>query len=197
MISALRLIRNFDNWLTCLTFSAVSALVAICPVQAQTLPDVQVIDQFGHKLRFYHDLVQGRVVAVDFLFTSCGTVCPMLGATFAKVATQLGERAGNDISLISISIDPENDTPEQLREFAHKFGDKRGWTLVTGEKRNIEELQRAFNEYTPDKLAHSPDVLIGRGDGHWVRANGIGSPDKIVKLLLDMAGTAPRASAAR
>jgi protein SCO1 len=148
------------------------------------VPDVELVDQNGRKVHFYRDLVAGRIVAINFIFTTCSTICPLLGANFAKVERLLGDRAGADIRLISVSVDPQHDTPRALHEFAARHGGKSGWTLVTGEKRNIEELLRALDEFTPDKLAHSANVLIGRGDGSWIRANGSGPPEEIVQLLV-------------
>lgn len=169
-----------------------AAFSALCGAQnAAAIPDVDVVDQSGHHLHFYTDLVQGKVVAINFIFTTCQTICSSLGANFANVGKRLGARAGSDIRLISISVDPSNDTPEKLREFAGRFGPVSGWTLVTGDKRNIEQLLRALGEYTPDKLAHSPTVLIGRGDGAWIRANGLGVSSKIAGLLLNAAKASP------
>ncbi len=161
---------------------ALLAAGMLCHAQ---VPDVEVIDQSGQKLHFYSDLVQGKVVAINFIFTTCQTICSSLGANFASVSKRLGPRAVSDIRLISISVDPVNDTPGKLREFAARFGKTSGWTLVTGDKRTIDQLLRALGEYTPDKLAHSPTVLIGRGDGAWIRANGLGSSARIAELLLN------------
>jgi protein SCO1/2 len=167
-----------------------------CPAQSrQPLRDFEVVDQNGQKVNFYRDVVAGNVVAIDFIFTTCSTVCPTLGFTFARVEKLLGARAGTGIQLISISVDAVNDTPEQLREFAGRsYGQtgwrgeaKPGWTLITGEKRNVDELLRSLGGYSPDKALHSTIVLIGRGDGPWVRVNGLGSASKIAKFLLDEA----------
>ena len=172
-------------------------MALFCPAQSGQQPgrDFEVVDQNGQKIHFYRDVVAGKVVAIDFIFTTCRTVCPTLGLTFARVEKLLGAQAGSGIQLISISVDPINDTPEQLREFAARAyehtgwrpGAKPGWTLLTGEKRNVDELLRALGGFTPDKLLHSTTVLIGRGDGAWVRVNGLGPADKIAKLLFDEA----------
>lgn len=165
-------------------FCLAAASALLLAAQPKPPADVEVVDQDGRKLHFYRDLVKGRRVAINFIFTTCRTICPVLGANFAKVERLLGDRAGSDIALISISVDPERDTPAQLRAFAARYGGKSGWTLVTGDKRNIEELLRGLREFTPDKLAHTATVLIGRGDGAWIRASGSGAPEKIVELLV-------------
>jgi protein SCO1/2 len=157
--------------------------------------DFEVFDQNGQKLQFYRDVVAGRTVAIDFIFTTCETVCPTLGITFARMAKLLAGHGNGAIRLISVSIDPINDTPEQLRQFAATsyahIGWRPpadvGWTLLTGDKRNIDELLRALGGYTPDKVLHSTTVLVGRGDGNWVRVSGLGPAEKITNLLLDEA----------
>ncbi len=160
-------------------FSLAAAAQGMAPAS-----DFELTDQHGRQVHFYRDLVVGHTVAVNFIFTSCNTVCPVLGANFAKVERLLGNRAGSEIRLISISVDPVTDTPERLLEFATKFGGKQSWTLVTGDKRTVESLLRSLSEFTPDKLSHSATVLIGRGDGKWIRTSGLGAPEKIVDLLV-------------
>ena len=80
-----------------------------------SVPEITVLDQDGRKLNFFRDLVKGKTVAINFIFTTCTTICPPMGATFAKVQTLLGERAGKDVQMISISVDPVTDTPERLK----------------------------------------------------------------------------------
>ncbi len=169
----------------------VSVLLAAGQAPATNPLDVEVVDQHGHTVRFYSDLMKDRVVAINFIFTSCQTICTLLGAKFAKVDRLLADRHIVNVQLISISVDPANDTPEQLRNFAARYGVTQRWKLVTGEKRNVEQLLRSLGEYTPDKTAHTGRVLIGRGDGSWVRADGLGSPEKIADLLAATAAQQP------
>lgn len=139
-----------------------------------SIPDVAVLDQDGKKLRFYSDLVQGKVVAINFIYTTCTTICPILGATFANVQGQMGERSGRDFSLISISVDPVTDTPSRLKAWAAKFNAKPGWTLVTGKKPDIDKLLKSLGATTAQKEDHPPLVLIGNDPkGLWTRAYGL------------------------
>jgi protein SCO1 len=160
-----------------------SALLLVSTSLAANPLDVSVVDQEGHTVNFYHDLVQNRVVAINFIFTTCQTICTLLGANFSKVDRLLSSRHVSDVLLISVSIDPANDGPAQLRSFAARYGATQHWKLVTGEKGSIEQLLRSLGEYTPDKTAHTGRVLIGRGDGNWVRVDGLSSPAKIADLL--------------
>jgi protein SCO1/2 len=150
------------------------------------IPDVELLDQDGRSVHFYSDLVKGKTVAINFIFTTCTTVCPPLGATFARVQKDLGARAGRDVRLISISVDPATDTPERLKAWAAKFHAAEGWTLVTGAKPQVDELLRALGAATASPADHSPTVLVGNdAKGQWTRAYGLARPSLLIKLIGD------------
>ena len=150
------------------------------------IPDVPVLDHEGKAVRFYTDLVKDKVVAVNFLFTNCTTICPPLGVTFAKLRKLLGERAGRDIHLISVSVDPANDTPARLKAWASKFGLGPGWTLVTGKPDDMTTLLKGLGAYTANPNDHPPLVLIGTR-GRWTRAYGLAPPPKLAALIDEVA----------
>src|SRR5215203_6212090 len=108
------------------------------------LPDVPVVDQDGRAMRFRSELLKDRTVAVNFVFTTCTTVCPALTTTMRAIQRELGDRVGQDVWLISLSVDPTVDRPERLRAFAAGFGAGRGWTFLTGEPADIKRLLEAF-----------------------------------------------------
>lgn len=148
------------------------------------IPNVDVVDQDGRKLHFYDDLVKDRVVAINFIFTTCTTICPPLGATFARVQKDLGERSGRDVQMISISVDPVTDTPERLKAWGAKFHAAQGWTFVTGPKPAIEELLRALGAATASPQDHTPTLLVGNdARGEWTRAYGLAPPSQIIQLI--------------
>lgn len=156
---------------------------SVSSLAGERIADVPVVDQHGTTKRFYSDLVKDRVVAINFIFTSCTTICPTLGANFARVQSLLGESA-KDVSLISISLDPVNDTPARLAAWSTKLGGKDGWTLVTGERSDIDALLKSVGAFTPDKNDHGPLVVIGDDrTGKWERMNGFTAPAKIVEAL--------------
>src|SRR5215216_3350583 len=103
------------------------------------IPNTHILDQNGKQLSFYNDLIKGKTVAINFIFTTCTTVCPPLTATFRKVQQNAAER-GLPLQLISISVDPTVDTPERLHAFAEKYNAGPGWTFVTGDKSEIDSL---------------------------------------------------------
>lgn len=155
-------------------------------VSVRQIPDVPVADQNGKQLNFYKDLVAGKVVAINFIFTTCTAICPSLSATFRRVQQELGELVGRDVWLISVSVDPTTDTPERLKEFAAKFKAGPGWTFVTGERANIDLLLRALGVGISDKNDHTPMVLIGNeASGSWTRAYGLSPPAALAKLITD------------
>ena len=150
---------------------------------AMRIPDVTIQDQNGKSLNFYRDLIKGKVVAVNFVFTTCTAICPSLTATFRRVQQLLAEE-NLSAQLISISVDPTVDTPERLHEFAAKFKAEPGWTFVTGNTSDIDAILKEFGVAAANKNDHSPMILIGNEKaGYWTRAYGLSSPTSLVKLI--------------
>lgn len=151
------------------------------------IPDVKVLDQNGKPLNFYSDLVKDKTVAINFIFTTCTTICPPLTATFRRVQQEL-DASARDVQLISISVDPTTDTPERLRDFAMKFKAGSGWTFVTGDENAINSLLQAFGVAVINKTEHTPMVLIGNDKaGFWTRTYGLSSPSTLVKVIIEAA----------
>jgi protein SCO1/2 len=160
------------------------------------VPDVQVRDQHGKLLRFHSDLVKGRKVAVNFIFTSCTSVCSPMTATFRAVQQELKARKRDDVHLISVSVDPLTDTPETLSAFGRKFGAEPGWTFVTGSRKAIDEILKAYGIGTGDPDDHAPLVYISDDSGRqWTRSSGLAAPQAIVERLLGAAAAAQKAAA--
>jgi cytochrome oxidase Cu insertion factor (SCO1/SenC/PrrC family) len=160
------------------------------PEAALRVPDTAVLDQHGKRLRFYSDLVKGKTVAINFVFTTCKGVCPTLTAKFRQIQQELGERVGRDIQLISISVDPTTDVPERLSAYAEKFHAGPGWTFVTGSKPEIDELLRALGAFAPDKGNHPQTILIGNdASGYWTRTLGLSPAKAVAQIVTDAAQT--------
>src|SRR5205823_14473895 len=113
------------------------------------------VDQDGKKVDFYRDLIGERRAAINTIFTSCRGVCPLLGANFAAVARELASRGQHDVALISISVDPEFDTPQRLAEWRRVRGGSARWTLVTGSKSEIDRLLDHLHMPATTRDAHS------------------------------------------
>jgi cytochrome oxidase Cu insertion factor (SCO1/SenC/PrrC family) len=158
------------------------------PVMTVQIPDTPVLDQNGKRLNFYTDLIKGKTVAINFIFTTCTTICPPLTATFRRVQMDLGEHADRDVQLISISVDPTTDVPERLRAFAAKFKAGPGWTFVTGDKPEIDKLLRALGAAVADKNDHTPMILIGNDRAnYWTRTYGLAPPTTLARILAEAA----------
>jgi len=147
----------------------------------QRIPDVTLLDQTGKGVRFYSDLVHGKVVVVQFIFTSCNLICPMLGSSFSRLQAALGGRLGKEVYLISITTDPTNDTPARLDAWGARFGARPGWTLVTGGADQIDRLLIALTGSAAGLTEHSPAILIiNDRNGAWIREYGLGDARKLI-----------------
>jgi protein SCO1/2 len=149
-------------------------------------PDVAVVRQDGKKLSFIKELDDGRPVILNFIFASCSAICPMLTHVFSKVQTKL-EKDSKKFHLISISIDPENDTPAKLTEYAKKFGAGANWNYYTGTLETSIAIQKAFNAYRGDKMNHSSVIFMRAEPGKpWLRLEGFVSPDVVIREYHNM-----------
>jgi len=158
-------------------------------IDALSIPNLALLDQEGREVHFYDDLVKDRTVAVSFIYTTCTTICPPIGANFGKLEKELGARAGRDVFLISVSVDPVTDTPERLKAWGQTFGAGPGWTLVTGPKRDVDRLLKALQVFTPDYEDHTPTLLLGNDStGEWTRTYGLTPPDRLATMLEELAG---------
>lgn len=148
------------------------------------VPDVEVVDHDGTRLRFRSDLVGGRTVVVNAVYTECTNVCPMMGRAFAALQTALGDRLGKDVLLISVSRDPEHDTPARLAAWRKRFGAKPGWIAVTGKKAAIDALLRVLTGDPARTGGHSAVALFGdERSGIWLREYGADEPGQYLRLL--------------
>ncbi len=103
-------------------------------------PNVILTTHEGKRVRFYDDLIKGKIVAINFIYAHCEFSCPLETARLAQVRQLLDARMGKDIFFYSISIDPSHDTPAVLSEYARKFHAGSGWTFLTGKKEDIDLL---------------------------------------------------------
>jgi protein SCO1/2 len=150
-----------------------------------TIPDELLTDEGGRRVHLLSDVIADRVVAINFIFTTCGTICPPLGANFGKLRHLLGGRAGSQVELISVTVDPETDTPARLKTWAAAFGQGEGpgWTLLTGDRRSIATVLAALGAGSPDKQSHTPLVLIGSRARGWTRAYGLSRPAVLLATI--------------
>jgi protein SCO1/2 len=156
-------------------------------VHGYSVPDVTLVDGDSRPIRMRDLLAADEPVMMNFIFTSCGAICPVMSSIFSKVPRQLGTGAGR-LRMISVSIDPENDTPRELKAYASKFGAGPRWQFLTGSVESVAALQRAFETYQGDKMSHAPLTLLRAAPGKpWVRIDGFASPEDLAKELRKVA----------
>jgi protein SCO1 len=149
--------------------------------------DVELINQDGQKVRFYSDLLKNKVVIINSFFTTCTSVCPPMNRNFEKVQEALGDRLGKEAFLVSISVDPETDTPPRLKEYGRRFHARDGWIFLTGKKENIDWALYKLGQYVEAKHDHTTIIIIGNEPkGLWKKAFGLAKPDELMKLVEDV-----------
>jgi protein SCO1/2 len=148
---------------------------------AVVVPDVTLTGMDGRPAPLRAVLGDDRPVMLQFIFTTCPTICPLLTAITATVREDLGKDRGK-IRAISITIDPENDTPAVLREYAANFDADPEWRFLTGSYKDIVLVQKAFGSYLGNKMNHPPYTFLRRSPrDRWVRIDGIGHADVLVR----------------
>jgi len=145
-----------------------------------SVPDITLVRSDGAHVKLAQELDDGRPVLLDFIYTTCTTICPVMSQTFAEVQKRLGPQAAK-IKMVSVSIDPEEDTPARLTEYAKRYQAGPQWTFYTGTAQASVAAQRVFNVYRGDKMNHAPVALFRSAPGQpWVWLDGFATPDELV-----------------
>ena len=146
-------------------------------------PAVRLVRDDGKAVSLVDELNDGRPVVLAFIYTSCTTVCPLTSATLSELQGKLGA-ARDSVHLMSISIDPEQDTPARLHEYAKKFGAGPAWNHYTGTVASSVAVQTAFGVYVGDKMSHRPVTLLRpTADSRWIRIDGFASSEQMLAEL--------------
>jgi len=160
------------------------AAEAAAPASAKVaLSDAPLLDASGKRVRLAQ-AIGARIAVVNFIYTSCTTVCPVSSATFQQLQQKLGPRLGKDVVLVSITVDPLRDTPQRLREYAGRYEAREGWVWLTGAKPDVERALKGFGVYTANFEDHPAMVLVGdAGAGKWTRFFGFPSVDELLARI--------------
>ncbi len=149
--------------------------------------DVELINQDGEKMRFYSDVLKDKAVVINTFFTTCTGACPAINRNLEKVQEALGDRLGKDAFLISMSVDPETDTPARLKEYSRRFHARPGWIFLTGKKENVDWALYKLGQYVETKDGHTTIIIIGNEPkGHWKKALGQAKADELMKIVEDV-----------
>ena len=182
--------------------AAIATMVAVAaaltaPAAAQNarwgadyFPNVQLTTHEGKAVRFYDDLIKGKIVAIDLIYTTCRYNCPLETARLAQVQRVLGDRVGRDIFFYSITIDPEHDTPEVLAAYAKTYHAGPGWLFLTGAPADIERVSRKLGLYADpdpnDPDGHTPMLVVGNeATGQWMRNSALDNPRFLATTIGD------------
>jgi protein SCO1/2 len=153
-------------------------------------PNVVLTTQDGAKVHFYDDLLKGKMVVIELIYTHCVDACPLETARLAQIQHLLGDRVGKDIFFYSISIDPERDTPAELKAYAEKYHAGPGWFFLTGKKDDIDLISKKLGLYSApnprNRDGHAPAVLLGNeATGQWIRNSATDNPRFLSILIGD------------
>lgn len=150
-------------------------------------PNVTLLTQTGEPVKFYDDLIAGKLVVINFIYTECPDICGLATARMARIAEWLSDRIGRDIFFYSISLDPKTDTPEKLAAYAKAFGVPDGWLFLTGDPADVELVSFKLGERSESLNSHRVDMVLGNGaTGEWRRASLMGSLQTAASEILEM-----------
>lgn len=152
------------------------------------LPDgLSLLNQFGNKVDLREDVIGNKIVVIDFVYTTCTTVCPVVSSIFSMLQKRLVERMDKDFALITITVDPTRDTPHRLLSYSKNFSPGAGWSWLTGDKKTVDKALSAMGAYTPNFEDHPAMVLIGDDSkSEWFRFYGFPAPDAIEAKLMEL-----------
>ena len=159
-----------------------------------TLHDAALVNQDGETMKFAGEVMGDKLVALTFFYTSCKTICPVTSIIFKQIQDRLGDRLGDEVRLVSVTVDPITDTPARLAAYAAKFNRKPGWIWLTGDKHSVDQVLEGLGAYAADYTQHPLVVLVGDPvSGRWSRLFGFPSPDDIVARLDALQGARTQA----
>lgn len=152
-------------------------------VQKYVVPELSLLNVNGQRVALRELLDTDKPVLVNFIYTSCSAICPVMAATFAQVQQRLGSRR-ETVRMVSVTIDPAFDTPERLKDYARRFDARPDWHFLTGGQDAIRRVQDAFDAFRGNKSNHLPLTILRTGPhASWIRVEGLPSPDQLLREL--------------
>lgn len=146
--------------------------------------DIELVNQNGEKMRFYRDLLQGKTVIINTFFATCQGSCLPITRNLEKIQEALGERLGQDVRIISISVDPTVDTPGELMAFGKKFHARPGWYFLTGSKENVEFVLKKLGQFVENKQDHYNIIIVGNErTGLWKKGFALAKSEELIKVV--------------
>ena len=176
---------------------ALAAATLSGPLHAQSnrwggdyFPNLPVVTQDGKTLKFYDDVIKGKIVVISFIYTNCPDICPLTTARVSQVEDALGDMVGRDIFLVSMTVDPVRDTPERLKEFSQAFDARPGWLFLTGKPEDIKAINAKLGDKSRSLDDHRNEIVLGNdATGEWMRNTVFGDLDR---LIIDIRSMDPK-----
>jgi len=167
--------------LLCLAFlAALPALAQDAKGAAHYFQKLELVDQDGRTVDLYNDLMKGKVVVINSFFAECHGSCPAMAKTMQFVQEQLGDRVGRDVFLISITVDPQNDTPAKLKKYSADWKARPGWTFLTGSPEQVAAALKKLGQYVEQRESHNNIILVGNDrTGLWKKVFGLAKADDV------------------
>jgi protein SCO1/2 len=166
---------------------------------AQYFKDIVLTDQNGNRVRLYEDVMKDRTIVMNSFFATCKGACPIMTATYTALQARFADHLGKDLMFVSITVDPTNDTPPKLAEYARKAKAKPGWLLLTGSKDEVTRALKKIGQYSETPEEHMNIMIVGNDrTGLWKKAFALAKQDDIAGIINsvlndrgDAAGAAP------
>ena len=181
--------RSRRPYLFAVAVFSIVALVALSETRAQSpsekyFTNTELIDQSGRKLRFYEDVLKGKVVVINPFHTTCKSTVPVMNGNIQKIGDAFPANLGKDLFFVSITVDAETDTPSAINAYAKQVKAKPGWLFLTGTKDNVSIVLKKLGLYVEDKESHSTLLLIGNDStGLWKKALGLAKSDELIPIV--------------
>ncbi len=146
--------------------------------------DVGLVNQDGEEMRFYSDLLQGKMVVISSIFTTCTGACPVTSKNMQKIQQFLGDRLGKDVVMLSITVDPATDTPPKMKELAEQLGARPGWYFLTGTPANVELALGKLGSAVREPEDHNNLIFVGNErTGLWKKAFGLAASEELLPIV--------------
>jgi cytochrome oxidase Cu insertion factor (SCO1/SenC/PrrC family) len=156
----------------------------------QSFPNLPVVTQDGRTLKFYDDVIKGKIVVISFTYLACTDICPLVTARMAQLEDKLGDIVGRDIFFVTMTLDPERDTPRGFKEYANAFGTGPGWLFLTGAPGDIRTINARLGDKGRTLDERRDEIVLGNDStGEWTMAPMFGDLDA---LVMDIRAMDPR-----
>jgi protein SCO1/2 len=167
-----------------LLLSAVALPAFAAGPAGQYFKDIVLTDQNGNRVRLYEDVIKDRTIVMNSFFASCKGACPIMTGTYTALQNRFADHLGKDLMFVSITVDPANDTPPKLAEYARKAKAKPGWLLLTGSKDDVTRALKKIGQYSETPEAHMNIMIVGNDKtGLWKKAFALAKVDEIAAIV--------------